>query len=106
MNRSLCQRGCPFGGYFSSNSSTLPWAAKTGNLTLRPHAVVHSVLYDDSKEKATGVRVINAESQETIEFYAPLIFVNASALNTNALLLNSVSKSLSPGPGQRQRAAG
>ena len=99
MNRSLCQRGCPFGGYFSSNSSTLPWAAKTGNLTLRPHAVVHSVLYDDSKEKATGVRVIDAESRETIEFYAPLIFVNASALNTNAILLNSVSSRFPQGLG-------
>ncbi len=99
MNRNLCQRGCPFGGYFSSNSSTLPWAAKTGNLTLRPHAVVQAVIYDDRQEKATGVRIIDAESKEAIEFYAPLIFVNASALNTNALLLNSVSNRFPQGLG-------
>ena len=68
MNRNLCQRGCPFGGYFSSNSSTLPWAAKTGNMTLRPHAVVHSVIYDEDKQRATGVRVIDATSKEMIEF--------------------------------------
>src|SRR5687767_15093484 len=82
QNRVLCQRGCPFGGYFSSNASTLPWAAKTGNLTLRPHAVVHSIIYDDVKQKATGVRVIDALSRESIEYFAPIIFVNASALNT------------------------
>ncbi len=91
MHRKLCQRGCPFGGYFSSNSSTLPWAAKTGNLTLRPDAVVHSVIYDAQREKAVGVRVIDAHSKEAIEFYAPLIFLNASALNTNLILLNSTS---------------
>src|SRR6516164_6568651 len=52
--RSLCERGCPFGGYFSSNAATIPWAAKTGNLTLRPNSVVHSVLYDSKKGRATG----------------------------------------------------
>src|SRR5690606_18168710 len=83
QNRTLCQRGCPFGGYFSSNSSTLPWAMKTGNLTLRPNSIVHSVIYDDSKGKATGVRVIDALTKDTVEYYAPIIFVNASALNTN-----------------------
>ncbi|MEO5593428.1 MAG: GMC family oxidoreductase, partial [Chitinophagaceae bacterium] len=91
QNRTLCQRGCPFGGYFSSNSSTLPWAEKTGYLTLRPHSVVHSVIYDEQKGKATGVRVIDAKTKESIEFYAPVIFVNAGALNTNLILLNSVS---------------
>ncbi len=99
QNRSLCQRGCPFGGYFSSNSSTLPWAMNTGNLTLRPQSVVHSVIYDDQQEKATGVRVIDAESKETIEFYAPIIFVNASALNTNLILLNSTSNRFPDGLG-------
>jgi choline dehydrogenase-like flavoprotein len=58
QHRVLCQRGCPYGGYFSSNASTLPWAAKTGNLTLRPQAVVHSIMYDDQKDKATGVRLL------------------------------------------------
>lgn len=91
QNRTLCQRGCPFGGYFSSNSSTIPWAEKTGNLTLRPFSVVHSVIYDDQKDKATGVRVIDTNSKEVIEYYAKIIFVNAGTLNTNLLLLNSTS---------------
>ncbi|WP_423149310.1 GMC oxidoreductase [Rubrolithibacter danxiaensis] len=91
MKRDLCQRGCPFGGYFSSNSSTIPWAMKTGNLTLRPFSVVHSIIYDDKKGKATGVKVIDTNSKEEIEFYAPVIFVNAAALNTNLILLNSIS---------------
>src|SRR5687768_8394053 len=99
QNRTLCQRGCPFGGYFSSNASTLPWAAKTGNLTLRPHAVVHSIIYDDVKQKATGVRVIDALSRESIEYFAPIIFVNASALNTNLILLNSKSTRFPEGLG-------
>ncbi len=89
--RNLCGRRCPFGGYFSSNSSTLPWAAKTGNLTIRPHAVVHSILYDERKGKATGVRVIDANTHAVTEYHARIIFVNASALNTNLILLNSTS---------------
>ena len=87
----MCNRGCQFGGYFSSNSSTLPWALKTGNLTVRPHAVVHSVIYDDTKQRAIGVRVIDGTTKDTIDFYARIVFVNASALNTNAILLNSKS---------------
>lgn len=89
--RSLCQRGCPFGGYFSSNASTLPWAAKTGNLTLRPHSIVQSIIYDEDKGKAVGVRVIDRDSGESIEFYAKVIFLNASTLATNQILLNSLS---------------
>ncbi|MFC4872785.1 GMC oxidoreductase [Negadavirga shengliensis] len=99
MARSLCQRGCPFGAYFSSNSSTLPAAAATGNLTMRPHAVVHSVIYDDQKEKVTGVRVIDAETSETTEYFAKVIFVNASALNSNLILLNSTSSRFPNGLG-------
>jgi choline dehydrogenase-like flavoprotein len=91
QNRTICERGCPFGGYFSSNASTLPWAAKTGNLTLRPHSVVHSIIYDEQKGKATGVRVIDNNTKDAIEFYAKVIFVNAAALNTNLILLNSTS---------------
>ncbi len=106
MHRNLCQRGCPFGGYFSSNSSTLPWAAKTGNLTLRPDAVVHSVIYDAQQEKAVGVRVIDAHSKEAIEFYAPLIFLNASALNTNLILLNSTSSRFPEGLGNDNELLG
>jgi choline dehydrogenase-like flavoprotein len=81
QNRLLCQRGCPFGGYFSSNSSTLPWAQKTGNLTLLPHSIVESVLYDKDLGKATGVRVINAQTKEVTEYFAKIILVNASAFN-------------------------
>lgn len=91
QNRVLCQRGCPFGGYFSSNASTLPWAAKTGKLTLRPHSVVHSIIYDEKKGKATGVRVIDAQTKQEIIYNARIIFVNAAALNTNLILLNSTS---------------
>ena len=89
--RSKCERGCPFGGYFSSNSSTIPWALKTGNLTLRPESVVHSIIYDDAKEKAIGVNVMDAITKETTQFFARIIFVNAACLNTNLLLLNSTS---------------
>ena len=91
LSRELCARGCPLGGYFSSNSSTIPWAAKTGNLTLRPFSVVHSIIYDEQKGKATGVRVIDTNTKESIEYYAKVIFVNAGALNSNLLLLNSTS---------------
>jgi choline dehydrogenase-like flavoprotein len=99
QNRTLCQRGCPFGGYFSSNASTIPWAAKTGNMTLRPLSVVHSILYDDAKGKAVGVRVLDTETKEEIDFYAKVIFVNAAALNTNLILLNSKSKRFENGLG-------
>lgn len=99
QHRTICERGCPFGGYFSSNASTLPWAAKTGNMTLRPDTVVHSIIYDDTKGKATGVRVIDATSREMMEFYADIIFVNAAALNTNLILLNSTSSRFPNGLG-------
>lgn len=97
--RNLCMRGCPFGGYFSSVSSTLPWAQKTGNLTIRPHSVVHSIIYDEQKGKATGVRVIDANTKETIEYFARIIFVNASALNSTLVLLNSTSRRFPNGLG-------
>lgn len=89
--RSLCERGCPFGGYFSANSSTLPWAMKTGNMTLRPFSVVHSIIYDEQKGKATGVRVIDTNTKEMMEYYAGIVFVNAACLNSNLVLLNSTS---------------
>ena len=89
--RDLCARGCPFAGYFSSNSATLPAAAATGNLTLRPFAVVHSLIYDEQQQRATGVRVIDAETNETFEYYAKVIFINAGTLNTTLLLMNSTS---------------
>ncbi len=97
--RSLCQRGCPFGGYFSANASTLPWAEKTGNLTLRPHSIVHSIIYDDSQNKAIGVLVIDRDTKDTLEFYAKVIFVNASTIASNQILLNSKSKRFPNGLG-------
>jgi len=97
--RTLCERGCPYGGYFSANSSTLPWAMKTGNMTLRPHAVVHSVIYDEQKGKATGVRVIDANTHEVVEYFASVIFLNAACLNTNLVLLNSTSRRFPAGLG-------
>jgi choline dehydrogenase-like flavoprotein len=99
QNRTICERGCPFGGYFSANSSLIPWAKKTGNLTLRPHSVVHSIIFDENQNKATGVKVIDANTMEEMEFYADVIFVNAATLNTNAILLNSKSERFPNGLG-------
>jgi choline dehydrogenase-like flavoprotein len=97
--RNMCMRGCPFGGYFSSNSSTLPWAKKTGNLTIRPFSVVHSIIYDEKLGKASGVRVIDTNTKEVIEYAAKIIFLNASALNSNLVLLNSTSSRFPNGLG-------
>jgi choline dehydrogenase-like flavoprotein len=97
--RNKCDRGCPFGGYFSSNSSTIPWARQTGNLTLQPDSVVHSVIYDDQKGKATGVKVIDAKTKKATEYFAKIIFINAACLNTNLILLNSTSKRFANGLG-------
>lgn len=97
--RRICQRGCPYGGYFNANSTLIPWAMKTGNLTLRPHSVVHSIIYDDKQQKAVGVQVIDATTKETTEYFAEVIFVNAAALNTNLVLLNSKSKRFPNGLG-------
>ncbi|GAB4024200.1 GMC oxidoreductase [Spirosoma gilvum] len=91
QHRTLCERGCPYGGYFSSNASTIPWAMRTGKLTLRPHSVVHSIIYDEQKGRATGVRVIDTQTHQMTEYYARIIFLNASALHTNLILLNSTS---------------
>jgi choline dehydrogenase-like flavoprotein len=104
--RNLCQRGCPFGGYFSSNSSTLPWAMKTGNLSMIHDSVVHSILYDEQKEKASGVVVIDSKTKETKEYFAPIIFVNAGTLNTNLILLNSKSSRFPNGLGNDNELMG
>lgn len=101
MHQRMCNRGCVYGGYFSSNASTLPWAMKTGKLTLRPNSVVHSIIYNDKKKrgKAVGVRVIDSLTKEMVEFYSKIIFVNASTLNSNAILLNSTSSRFPNGLG-------
>lgn len=97
--RNLCSRGCPYGAYFSSQSSTLPAAFATGNLTLRPHSIVNSVIYDENKGKATGVRVIDSQTNEMIEYNANIIFLNASAIGTTFIMLNSTSDRFPDGLG-------
>ena len=97
--RNRCDRGCPYGAYFSSNAVTLPAANATGNLTIRPYSIVNSIIYDDKKGKATGVRIIDAETNEHIEFYAKIIFCNASSLSTTQILLNSTSERFENGLG-------
>jgi choline dehydrogenase-like flavoprotein len=99
LARNLCMRGCPYGGYFSTVSSTLPWAQKTGNLTVRPFSVVHSIIYDENKGKAVGVRVIDANTHQATDYFSRIIFVNASALNSNLVLLNSTSRRFPNGLG-------
>lgn len=97
--RNRCSRGCPYGAYFSSNAVTLPPANATGNLTIRPFSIVQSVIYDDKKGKATGVRIIDAETNEAIEYSAKIIFVNASTLSTTQILMNSTSDRFENGMG-------
>ncbi|WP_224487793.1 GMC oxidoreductase [Robertkochia flava] len=97
--RNRCARGCPFGAYFSSNSSTLPVAEATGNMTLRPNSIVHEVIYDEETQRATGVRVIDAETKETIEFKAKVIFLCASAIASTSILLQSKSDRFPDGMG-------
>lgn len=92
QRRNLCYRGCPYGAYFSSQSSTLPAAAATGNMTLRPDSVVESILYDHQKDKATGVRIIDTNTGETIEYRARVIFLCASTLGSTQILLQSKSE--------------
>jgi choline dehydrogenase-like flavoprotein len=97
--RNMCNRGCPFGAYFSTQSSTLPAAMATGNLTLRPFSIVNSIIYDRQKNKATGVRVIDAETNQTMEYFARIIFVNGSTLGSTFVLLNSTSDTFPNGLG-------
>jgi len=89
--RNKCWLGCPFGAYFSSQSSTLPAAMKTGNLTLRPFSIVMRLLYDRDRRRATGVEVLDAETNQTYEFKSKIVFVCASALNSNWVLMNSAT---------------
>jgi len=89
--RDKCGLGCPFGGYFSTQSSTLPAAQKTGNLTLRPWSIVTKVLYDKDKKRATGVEVLDAETNQTYIYKAKIIFLNASTLNSAWILMNSAT---------------
>ena len=89
--RNRCWEGCPFGGYFSTQSSTLPAAVKTGNLTVRPFSIVTKILYDKDTKKAKGVEVLDAENNKTYEYYSKIVFLNASALNSAWVLMNSAT---------------
>jgi len=106
QNRNRCSRGCPFGGYFSSNSSTLPAAERTGNMTLRANSIVYEIVYDDLTKKATGVKVIDAETNEKIEFNAKVIFLCASAMASVGILLQSKSERFPNGLGNDSDALG
>jgi choline dehydrogenase-like flavoprotein len=89
--RNKCWLGCPFGGYFSTQSATLPAAMKTGNLTLRPFSIVKEIIYDKDTKKAIGVRILDAENNNTYDFLSKIVFVNASAMNSSWLLMNSAT---------------
>jgi len=89
--RNRCWEGCPFGGYFSTQSSTLPAALKTGNLTVRPWSIVTKLIYDKNTKKATGVEVLDGETNKTYEFYSKIVFVNASSLNSAWILMNTAT---------------
>lgn len=104
--RNLCSRGCPFSGYFSSNSSTLVDANRTGNLTLRPNAIVKEVMYDENQKKAIGVVVIDAITKKELHYYAKVIFLNASTIATAAILLNSTSTAFPNGLGNSSGQVG
>lgn len=99
MYRNRCAMGCPFGAYFSTQSATLPAAAKTGKLTLRPDSVVREIVFDPGTQKASGVRVCDAVTMEDHEFFAKVVFVCASALASTALLMNSKSERFPDGLG-------
>jgi len=89
QGRDQCARGCPYSAYFSSNGVTLPAAAATGNLTLQPDSVVHSLIYDEGKSRVTGVRVVDVNTHKTTEYFARVVFMCASTLNSTAVLLNT-----------------
>ena len=97
--RNRCMRGCPFGAYFSSNSSTLPAADATGNMTLRPNSIVHEVIYDAVTKKATGVRLIDAETKESMVYNAKVVFLCASSMASASILLQSKSERFPNGLG-------
>ena len=97
--RNRCDRGCPFGSYFSSNSSTLPAAEATGNMTLRPNSIVAEVLYNKKTQKATGVRIIDSITKESIEFNSKIVFLCASSMASTAILMQSKSSRFPNGMG-------
>lgn len=99
QSRDYCHRGCPYGAYFSTNASTLPAAFATGKLTLMPNMLVNQVIYDEQKKVASGVEVIHTETNKTSQYFARLIFLNASTVATTQILLNSISRRFPNGLG-------
>ena len=99
QNRNRCMRGCPYGAYFSSQASTLPAAEATGNMTLRPNSIVTEIIFDDATQKATGVRIKDAETAEEMEFFGKIIFLNASCLGSTSILMQSTSERFPDGMG-------
>ena len=97
--RNKCVRGCPYGGYFSSNAATLPAAAATGNMTLRPFSIATEIMYDPETKRATGVRIVDQETKEEHEYYAKIIFCCASAVASTSILMNSKSDAFPEGMG-------
>lgn len=97
--RNRCIRGCPYGAYFSSNSSTLPAAQRTGKVTLRPNSIVHEIIYDQEQAKAIGVKLIDAETNEHLEYYADVIFCCAGAIPSTSILMQSKSERFPNGLG-------
>ncbi|HEU4904076.1 MAG TPA: GMC family oxidoreductase [Flavisolibacter sp.] len=89
--RDKCWLGCPFGGYFSTQSATLPAAMKTGNLTVRPFSIVKEIIYDKNTKKAKGVRILDAQNNQTYDYFSKIVFLNASALNSAWVLMNSAT---------------
>ncbi|NUO62917.1 MAG: GMC family oxidoreductase [Gemmatimonadaceae bacterium] len=89
--RDACWLGCPYGAYFSTQSSTLPAAVKTGRLTLKPFAIVHEVLYDKDRKRATGVRAMDAVTNQVTDYKAKVVFLCASTLNSTWILLRSAN---------------
>jgi choline dehydrogenase-like flavoprotein len=104
--RDKCERGCPFSGYFSSVSASLPAAKATGNMSLRPYSVVHSIIYEANKKRAAGVRVIDARTHEVTEYFAKIIFLNAGTINSTLILFNSISPQFPDGLGNTNDVLG
>ncbi len=104
--RNKCWLGCPFGAYFSTQSATLPAAMKTGNLTVRPFSIVTKIIYDKDTQKAKGVEILDAETNKTYEFFSKIVFVNASALNSTWVLMNSATDIWPEGLGSTSNALG
>lgn len=106
MYRNLCSRGCPYSGYFNSNTSTLVDANNTGKLTLRENSIVKEVIYNKESNKAVGVTIIDAVTKKEMNYYARIIFLNASTIGTASILLNSVSESFPNGLGNSSLQVG